>query len=609
MMRAARGARATTLPVVVAALFLLLSTGVSAQEAGADGGASGAAGTGPTADTEGDAFSGGFGVGQDDSGEFSGGFGVAGDGDDSAGEGATEDGFGGGFGAAGAAAPFGIDPGTLAWGARLRFDARGYADYDRPEESLTDATAEARLSLDYAAADTEAAIRLDAREGFDPEPLALDEAYLRFYRDRFDLEAGFLKTVWGQGDEVHVVDFLNSNDYSDFINPDYIDRRRAAGMIKLNVPWSRDRAAGQVELAYLPVLRPDAIPEDGPWAPEEARILTALVGGYAEALTERRIGELEAAALTAGYPASPTGAATPREAALWAALTAGEAVIFEDTDRLEFGQAGVRATARLGGVDLGAIYYWGFLKTPTPRIRLADADAFAAFAAGTPGEAPAPDPEGSIRLVHDRLQGIGLEAATVLGPFNFRGEGAYYLTEDITGDDPEVPNNSLEYLLGFDVDLGISRLNLNVQGTGSVILESGKIDDAGPIAGVSAATRAAAASDADFAARLAASPYAVLYLDPAARLNFQWDPDGIYTSHIVSAALTDSWRNDRVRPEVVVAVGVERQDWRVAPGVEFVLRDDTRVEVTGVVHGGDREGLFGQYDANDYMQLRFAWEF
>jgi hypothetical protein len=60
---------------------------------------------------------------------------------------------------------------------------------------------------------------------------------------------------------------------------------------------------------------------------------------------------------------------------------------------------------------------------------------------------------------------------------------------------------------------------------------------------------------------------------------------------------------------VVVAVGVERQDWRVAPGVEFVLRDDTRVEVTGVVHGGDREGLFGQYDANDYMQLRFAWEF
>lgn len=605
MMRAARGARATTLPVVVAALFLLLSTGVSAQEAGADEGASGAAGTGPTADTEGDAFSGGFGVDQDDSGEFSGGFGVAGDGDDSAGEGATED----GFGAAGAAAPFGIDPGTLAWGARLRFDARGYADYDRPEESLTDATAEARLSLDYAAADTEAAIRLDAREGFDPEPLALDEAYLRFYRDRFDLEAGFLKTVWGQGDEVHVVDFLNSNDYSDFVNPDYIDRRRAAGMIKLNVPWSRDRAAGQVELAYLPVLRPDAIPEDGPWAPEEARILTALVGGYAEALAERRVGELEAAALAAGYSASPTGDATPREAALWAALTAGEAVIFEDTDRLEFGQAGVRATARLGGVDLGAIYYWGFLKTPTPRIRLADADAFAAFAAGTPGEAPAPDPEGSIRLVHDRLQGIGLEAATVLGPFNFRGEGAYYLTEDITGDDPEVPNNSLEYLLGFDVDLGISRLNLNVQGTGSVILESGKIDDAGPIAGVSAATRAAAASDADFAARLAASPYAVLYLDPAARLNFQWDPDGIYTSHIVSAALTDSWRNDRVRPEVVVAVGVERQDWRVAPGVEFVLRDDTRVEVTGVVHGGDREGLFGQYDANDYMQLRFAWEF
>ena len=90
-----------------------------------------------------------------------------------------------------------------------------------------------------------------------------------------------------------------------------------------------------------------------------------------------------------------------------------------------------------------------------------------------------------------------------------RAEAAYYLTEDIAGDDPEVPNNSLEYLLGFDVDLGISSLNLNVQGTGSYILNSDAIDEAGPVANVSSALKTAAQSDATLAATLDASPYAV----------------------------------------------------------------------------------------------------
>ena len=56
-------------------------------------------------------------------------------------------------------------------------------------------------------------------------------------------------------------------------------------------------------------------------------------------------------------------------------------------------------------------------------------------------------------------------------------------------------------------------------------------------------------------------------------------------------------------------MGIERQDVRVEPSVEFVLRDDARFEVSSVVFAGDEAGVFGQYDANDYVQLRFQYSF
>ena len=571
-------------------------------------------------------------------GDFSGGFSAddeqeATDDEEPAGEASQEDEFSGGFGSEGDDASGGFGGGfssdrddPLSWSGRLRVDTRGYADYDEPVESAINLTAVARLELEYAGANSEVIVRTDLSEdsgvnGGEGSPggeaggdatrdaadqlqdrVTVDEAYLRVFYDHFDLQAGYIRTVWGKGDEVHVVDFLNSTDYRDFINTSYTDRRRATGMLKVDIPWvTEGGASGRVELAYAPVLRGDLLPESGPWVTAQAAQLEGLLTGYGGALATAR-------AAQTGAPEAPGDAMAP-ETQLWAGATAAEALRTEATDTLEFGQAGARATAQLRGVDLGAVYYWGYRKSPSPRIRLADEEAFSAFAEDPAAADPAPDPQGEVLLTYDRLQGFGLEAATVVGPFNLRAEGAYYLTEDIAGDDPEVPNNSLEYLAGFDVDLGISSLNLNVQGTGSYILNSAKIDEAGAITGVSADLEDAAESDQQLAAALDASPLAALYYDPNARLNYQYDPDGIYTTHIVSAALTDSWRNDRIRPEVTGAVSVERQDYRIAPAVEFVLRDDMLFEVSGALFGGDEAGTFGQFDDNDYLQLRFEYNF
>jgi len=130
-----------------------------------------------------------------------------------------------------------------------------------------------------------------------------------------------------------------------------------------------------------------------------------------------------------------------------------------------------------------------------------------------------------------------------------------------------------------------------------VILDADKIEDAGQLTGISMVLPAGT------------DPYVYLFLDPGARYNTEYDGDGIYTDHIVTVALTDSWRNDRIKPEVAFSVGVERQDWRAAPEVEFALRDDARLSTGAVIYGGPDDSLFGGFDANDFVQVRFEYSF
>ncbi|MEX2443166.1 MAG: hypothetical protein WD492_06165, partial [Alkalispirochaeta sp.] len=326
-------------------------------------------------------FSGGFSVDQDEEAAVESdqpdSDGATAAGADAAGDGAFGDGFGGGSdtGSSGFGGGFssgGDDP--LSWSGRLRADARGYADYDEPLESAVNMEVVARLELEYTSDNSEVVLRTDVAEGAQVgdtsgagtgpgtaeasdaaaaprERVSVDEVYLRVFYDRFDLQAGYIRTVWGQGDEVHVVDFLNSNDYRDFINPSYTDRRRATGMLKVDIPWfTEGGASGRVELVYAPVLRGDLLPESGPWVPVQAEQLTGLLEGYAGALQELA---------TAG--GSDAGDLVTE---LWAGATAADALHTEVTDTLEFGQVGARATARLGGVDLGAVYYWGYRKSP-----------------------------------------------------------------------------------------------------------------------------------------------------------------------------------------------------------------------------------------------------
>ncbi|MFW6208741.1 MAG: hypothetical protein ACOC7X_08540, partial [Spirochaetota bacterium] len=319
----------------------------------------------------------------------------------------------------------------------------------------------------------------------------INEAYLRLFYDNFDLQAGFLKEVWGTGDQSHVVDLLNPTDYYDFVNIDYIDRKLAEFMFKLNIPFA---ANGLIELAYVPTFTPDSSPIFDRWAPQSAK-------------------DMLATGATIHYP--------------------------EEKKSLEDGQAALRISGTAGGMDLAGTYYFGYLRQPAIEFDML----------------PIPS---NIYLSYDRVHVFGLDAAGVLAGFNLRGEAAYYLTEDYDGDDEtRLNNHSVQWVAGFDRNLPVSELNLNIQTIGAYFIN----EDEEP------------------------------------------------TRNIVSAALSDSWNNDKIRPEVSASYGVEEEDWMIRPEVSFDLVDDVELTAGGAIFLGSSDGRFGQFDDNNYAQVELTYNF
>ena len=63
----------------------------------------------------------------------------------------------------------------------------------------------------------------------------IDELIIRgyFLDNALTVEGGKMKIVWGKGDKLHVLDNFNADDYTDFIVPDYIDRRISTPMFRV----------------------------------------------------------------------------------------------------------------------------------------------------------------------------------------------------------------------------------------------------------------------------------------------------------------------------------------------------------------------------------------
>ncbi len=332
----------------------------------------------------------------------------------------------------------------------------------------------------------------------------LAEAYIHYFASPIDILAGYTKVVWGKGDGIHVVDNLNGNDYRDFINGDYLDRRVSENMIKIGVIIGE---TGYLELVYEPTFTPDKYPESGIWLPERAKQL-----------------------ITLGNQ--------------------GIQIQLPDTSTMLYSQIAGRYTFSIYGIDLGFSDYFGFVREPV-------VDTSTLMTGG------------NISISYDRVNTLGIEASTVVLGFNTWLEAAYNITKDYEGDDPLIHNNSVAYLVGFDREIPIHNLYINIQLIGSYTMAEDKIE-AGDI---------------------------------------EYNSEEGYTSNTLAWRVSDSFVNDTIKIAFDGAYNIEDKDFMLRPKIQIMAMDDLNFAITYTHFYGDDDTNFGEFKDNNFVELSAMYNF
>ena len=575
--------------------------------------------------------------------------------------------------------------GTVESDIRAYVDTSDKDDKEGADKIDISAIPSAKLDLKYSGSKSDVELKLKVNEDtIKNHPVdVIDEAVLRGYFDNLTLEAGKMKVVWGKGDKLHVLDNFNADDYSDFIIPDYLDRRVSTPMVRgvISLPFANMNLEG----VYTPFLPVDRFATSGRWTPAQVAALTesvtglatqnvaaaftryttatanvggagaayaiskeskekaqtalatansayeaantayttangkytTLLSGFEQAKTanssitwdyyleniahvtpERfealRKGYSEAAAayyaatgakqtaqLTydeyaaaetkalAAYTAAEAEAKAAGAAYMYAltnanALSANPDVIYPNLNTLKYSQYGARATWTLGQVDMGLSYYNGFYKQPSFNAEKLNSFMTSYLANGTVAE------EDKF-LAYDKKQTFGLEMSSIIWHFNVRGEFAYNLTDDMDGSDPWVHNNSIAWLGGFDIDLPFWNANLNVQETGSFILNGDECDKN--------------------------------------TMDVDYNKKG-YSNNKLVANVTTSFLNDKVAPEVTVMYGIERGDLVVMPKLAFKPDQNLTLTASGMyIHCADEDSDFYSWRENSFVSVGAKYQF
>jgi hypothetical protein len=271
------------------------------------------------------------------------------------------------------------------------------------------------------------------------DQIEFNEVYYKYYSNKYNILIGKNRLVWGKGDKVHVVDNINGEDLSDFINPDYLDRQIGEEMIKLDRYFRGGKA--NLEFVYTPDFTPNRTADD-PDSPLGNWVINPFA---AEGLS------LDEISNSLGYDQQELINKV------------------EDSFKEEDNQFGLRFTDSRSGTDYGFSYYKGYLREPSydksvfEGQEINDRQNFDLLL-------------DSANLHYDEVDVLGFELARVIADINSRFELAYYITDDTDGNDPTVRNNKIAWVIGGDKDLEISNLNLNIQFTGEKILDDDKID-------------------------------------------------------------------------------------------------------------------------------------
>jgi len=431
---------------------------------------------------------------------------------------------------------------SLNWSGSLELDIRSILD--KEDVTIVSARPDLDLDLSYDKDNSKFAASLNFADGSE-DVVSIEEAVMRLYYDNFDLVVGKKKEVWGKGDKLHVVDNLNGEDLTDFINPDYLDRQIGQEMIKLNSYLG----TGTLETVYTPNFTPDQLAQEGIWVPQQVEKLNNL-----ESVLVAEFGEFDAKKVKSTLQDNPH-------------------------DEFSDGQLALRYTDSQAGYDYGFSFYQGYLKRPSM-----DQRAIGKLKADANPQNPNPSNyDGEYKAFledldyhYDRVSVLGAEFSSVLAGINSRGEVAYYLTDDSSGDDPTVHNHKLAWLIGGDRDLPVHNLSLNLQVKSEYILDDEQIEDN------------------QFQGK---------------NIDVDYNQHGDYFTNLVSVELADEFKNETILPSLTVVYNLETDDLVLDTGVEYELQDDTSLELTYKNYSGDADTDFGQFAKNDYLSAQFEYDF
>lgn len=417
----------------------------------------------------------------------------------------------------------------------VKMDSRAYFDTKADKSGINCGKAEdmelaafpaAKLNFAYSGSTVDAEIKLkfDKKSVTEYKWDMLDEAVIRgFFMDNaLTVEGGKMRALWGKGDRLHVIDNFNADDYTDFIVPLYSERRIAVPMLKATYAFPVNNIA--LEAIWTPTMEADRF-GSGRWTPGK-------MAGLKKVVTEVMMNKFEDAGSSSAEQMEILAEANR--------YSSDPSALYPETNSLKYSQAGLRMTGTFGSFDLGASYYYGHYKQPS--VNLSKYIVSSMTNSGDSRVLP--------ELAYDQKQTFGIEAATIFWKLNLRGEACYNLTEDTKGDDPWVKNNSIQWLAGFDIDLPINNINVNVQETGTYILNNDKLG--GPMG--------------------AMKPYDVDY-----------DSDDCYTNNRLVVNITDSWQNGKIEPEVTFLWGIERGDFVVMPKLNFKPNQDITFTLSGLL--------------------------
>ena len=322
----------------------------------------------------------------------------------------------------------------------------------------------------------------------------LRELYLDIFFDTMDIRIGKQQVIWGKADGVFITDIISPKDLTEFLLPDFDEIRLGVTGLKLDY-YIGDST---FEIVWLPIFTPTIIPEAGSiWRVEPELI-------------------------------NPLGAVITK--------------VFDHSNE--------NITASVENSEIfGKFSYMNSFADLEFMAGYAWDDDFAMHSYMISLDSVMITPE------YHRLGIVGGSFNKVVGPFVFKGEGAYYSgkyfsTTEMTDPDKVTQKDYINYLVG--VDYSLFGVNLFAQFMQKIIFDH---EDA-------------------------------LVNDE--------------TENMVTFLASDDYINDTLNLQVFLYYDFVKSDALIRPKVTYDLNDGFEIGIGANIFTGT-EGIFGQYDKNDMV--------